>query len=77
MMGQWSGGRVSSGFQSYLSRKAAWTIIYSGEEKVPLAGPCLVSYSGSLRNVLLSCIIVFTIYSLLAFGLAFWSHLMS
>ena len=57
MIGRWSDYRVSSGSQSYLSRKAAWTIVTSGEEKAPVAGFCLVGCSGLLRNVLFSSMI--------------------
>ena len=32
-MGRWSDDRVSNGSQSYLSRKAAWRIVASGEKK--------------------------------------------
>ena len=71
---RWSNDRVSSGFQSYLSLRAAWTIVTSGEEKAPIAGSCLMDWSGSLRNVLFTSIAAFTRYSSLAFGLAFWSR---
>ena len=37
-MGRWSDDRISSGSQSYLSRKTAWAIVTSGEEKAPVAG---------------------------------------
>ena len=42
MMGRWSDDRVSSGSQSYLSQKAAWMIVTSGEGKGSVAGSCLV-----------------------------------
>ena len=36
-MGQWFVDRVSNSSQSYLSRKAGWTIVASVEEKAPVA----------------------------------------
>ena len=76
-MGRWSDDRISSGYQPYLSRKESWTIVTSGEEKAPVAGSCLVGYSGSLRNVMFASMIAFTRYSPLALVLDVWSHAVS
>ena len=76
-IGRWSDERVSSGSQSYLSRKAAWTIVTSGEENEPVAGSCLVGCIWSLKNVLFGSMAVFIRYSPLSLGLSVWSQAVS
>ena len=69
----WSDDRVSSDTQSYQSRKTAWTIIPSGEDKAPVVGSCLVGCTWSLNNVLFAIVTELTRYSPLALELAVWS----
>ena len=76
-MTRWSDGWVSSGSQWYLSRKAAWMVVSSGEEIAPVAGSYLVGCSGSLRNVLFASMAMFTRCSPLVLGLSVLSQAVS
>ena len=49
----------------------------ASEEKASVSGTCLVSCSGSLRNILLASMIAFTRYSPLALGLVVRSQAVS
>ena len=76
-IGRCSDDMVSSRFQTYLSRKAAWMIVTSGEVKASVAASFLVGCSGSIRNVLLTSMAASTRHSPIALWLAIWTQAVS